>query len=111
MPSTLNAKALAKKGQDLLEEAVLEVLEVANEKGICMGPKEISDQAGIFRLHGGGGDLPISMNDAIVQGIIIKLYKAKRVVGCNPPGRGTKGYKLSASELASRKNSKADAQT
>jgi hypothetical protein len=41
------------------------------------------------------------MNDAIVQGVVIKLHRAGRVTGCVTAKR-TKGYKLSQSELAAR---------
>jgi hypothetical protein len=63
-----------------------------------MGASDISQRAGIYREAG-----VVHMNDAIVTGLLNKLYKAKRVEKCNQDnGRG--GWKLTDAEFERRKD-------
>ena len=68
-------KKLARKGQDYLQEAVLDVLyNVCRQGSKAVGLAEISETAGIYRKAGAAG-----MNDAIVQGILNLLSDQRKV--------------------------------
>jgi len=73
-------------------------LQVVLINDYIMGASDISQRAGIYREAG-----VVHMNDAIVTGLLNKLYKAKRVEKCNQDnGRG--GWKLTDAEFERRKD-------
>ena len=82
----IRPKQFARIGMFHLEEAILDVLLEAKHEDQCLGAAAISRRAGIFRDGGeGGGDPqepPKSMNDAIVTGLLVKMFKEGRVVKC-----------------------------
>ncbi len=49
---SIRPKQLARMGEFHLEEAILDVLLKAKHEEECIGPKEISVRAGIFRDRG-----------------------------------------------------------
>lgn len=78
------------------------LLEAAHEEE-CLGAAEISRRAGIFREGGGGGGNVAAMNDAIVTGLMIKLFNANKVERCEQaPNRG--GWKLTEAEFNRRRD-------
>lgn len=86
---------LARIGEFYLEEAILDVLLKAKHAGSCVGPAEISKQAGIYRDRG-KEDM---MNDAIIFGMLSKLAdenKVKRCTQSNDQG----GWELTESQFA-----------
>lgn len=100
--SGVRPKQLARLGEFYLEEAVCDVLLEARHEGECIGAAEISRRAGIFR-EGGGGNPIASMNDAIVTGLLIKLYGAGKVEQCRQPG-GRGGWQLTEAEFNRRRD-------
>jgi len=99
----IRPKQLARLGEFHLEEAILDVLLEAAHEGECVGAAEISRRTGIFREGGGGGGNIAAMNDAIVTGMLIKLFNAEKVERCEQaPGRG--GWKLTDAEFARRRD-------
>lgn len=98
----IGSKQLARIGEFLLEEAILDVLLQAWAKDECLGAAEISRRAGIFREGGGGGSNIRAMNDAIVTGMLVKLRKEGKVERCEQrPGVG--GWKLTEAEFERRR--------
>ena len=89
-----------------LEEAILDILLEFKHEGECIGPAEISRRAGIFRDRGEGivSERGI-LNDAIVTGVLVKLFLENRVVRCqqtHQPSRG--GWELTDSEFTLRRD-------
>ena len=78
---------------------MLDVLLTARyEEDECVGAAEISRRAGIYRQGGMGMS---DMNDAIVHGILSKLYQEKKVERCKQPNdKG--GWYLTDAEFQSR---------
>jgi hypothetical protein len=99
----IRPKQLARLGEFHLEEAVLDVLLNAKHEDECLGAAAISRRAGIFREGGGGGGNVAAMNDAIVTGLMIKLFNAGKVERCEQtPGRG--GWQLTDDEFNRRRD-------
>jgi hypothetical protein len=99
----IRPKQLARLGEFHLEEAVLDVLLEAAHEDECLGAAEISKRAGIFREGGGGGGNVAAMNDAIVTGLMIKLFNANKVERCEQrPNVG--GWKLTDAEFNRRRD-------
>lgn len=98
----IRPKQLSRLGEFHLEEAVLDVLLDTAYEEECIGAAEISRRAGIFR-EGGGGNPIASMNDAIVTGLLIKLYRAGKVEQCEQEG-GRGGWKLTDAEFDRRRD-------
>ena len=96
----IRPKQLSRLGEFHLEEAVLDVLLEAKHASECMGAAAIGKRAGIFR-EGGVKDMK-GMNDAIVTGVLIKLYKENKVVRCKQNSRG--GWALSDEEFVRRRD-------
>ena len=94
----IRPKQLSRLGEFHLEEAVLDVLLEATHESKCMGAAAISKRAGIFRDKA----KDIGMNDAIVTGVLIKLYKENKVVRCKQNSRG--GWALSDEEFVRRRD-------
>ena len=95
----IRPKQLSRLGEFHLEEAVLDVLLEAAHESKCMGAAAISKRAGIFRNK----VKDIGMNDAIVTGVLIKLYKENKVVRCKQ-NSGDGGWALSDEEFARRRD-------
>lgn len=98
----IRPKQLSRLGEFHLEEAVLDVLLDTAYEEECIGAAEISRRAGIFR-EGDGGNPIASMNDAIVTGLLIKLYRAGKVEQCEQEG-GRGGWKLTDAEFDRRRD-------
>ncbi len=100
----IRPRQMARLGEFHLEEAILDVLLDAQHGNECIGAAEISRRAGIFREGGGGGGNVAAMNDAIVTGMLIKLFNANKVERCEqtPGGRG--GWKLTDAEFERRRD-------
>ena len=80
----IRPKQMARLGEFYLEEAVLDVLSAASqqqEKGVKAA--EIGRQAGIFGEHA-----TLAFGDAIVSGILAKLFKQGRIVKCEDSANG-----------------------
>lgn len=100
---SIRPKQLARIGEFNLEEAVLDVLLEAKYENECVGAAEISRRAGIFRT-GGVQDLK-GMNDAIVTGILAKLYDEGKVTRCEQQmGSKKGGWELSQAEFGNRRD-------
>ena len=76
--------------EKILEDAVMTVMKKEDR---CLNPGDITSMTGIFGEKGNKGNHEPNMNDAIVQGILIKLMKQKKVWRCDPHVRGS-GYCL-----------------
>ncbi len=96
---SIRPKQMARLGQFYLQEAVLDVLYENYLDNPCLGPAEISKQAGIYRDRGAYN----IMNDAIVQGILNTLSEQDKVERCTQTcGQG--GWKLTQKEYDLRKD-------
>jgi len=94
----IRPKQFARLGEFHLEEAILDVLLQVYCDNICMGASDISQRAGVYREAG-----VVGMNDAVVTGLLNKLYETKHVEKCSQDnGRG--GWKLTAAEFERRKD-------
>lgn len=100
----IRPKQFARIGEFHLEEAILDVLLEEHHEKDCIGPAEISRRAGIFRRGGGGGDLPAGMNDAICNGMLIKLYEEGKVKRCEKVSGSGQGWKLTKEEFERRRD-------
>lgn len=87
MSSLMNSVSAAQK---VLEDAVITVM---TQEGRCLKPREIGMLTGIFYERGSSGTYQPGMNDAIVNGLLIKLMKEGKVQKC-PPYDRTSGYGL-----------------
>ncbi len=91
----MNRKKLVRQGEFNLEKVVLDVLLEAKDKENCLGPAAISKRSGIFQ---GSVKVKSMMHDAIVTGILIKLFDKGKVERCTQPnGRGC--WKLTDAEF------------
>lgn len=68
----------AAQGQQLIESAIIDVLQSRKSAGYGMGAAEISRLAEIFRSSGNGDPIK-GMNDAIVTGFLIKLFNDGKI--------------------------------
>jgi len=93
-----------------LEEAILELLDTADDEGKCLGPTEISRRLGIFHEgYPAASGLGVS-SCAIVWGVLAKLYhedsriqKCLRLkTQCGNRHHAKGGWQLSNSELEYR---------
>ncbi len=100
----IRPKQIARIGEFLLEEAVLDALLEARHQGRCIGAAEISRRTGIFReshLAKKGG------NDDITSGILGKLLKHGRACRCpQDPLKPDKedGWQLTNDEFERRRD-------
>ncbi len=94
-----NPKQLARIGEFYLEEAVLNVLLRAQQTRTCLGPSDISKQAGIYR--GSGKKERTSMQGAIAQGMLYKLEEQGRIEQCKQVN-GRNGWQLTNTEFEVR---------
>jgi len=102
--AAMRPKQMARQGEFLLEEAILDVLmDNASKDNAYLGPRDISLKAGIFREPGKGVDGNVkSGNDFIVQGMLIKLFIEKKVErGLQAKGKDN-GWRLTKSEIKRR---------
>lgn len=76
--------------EKILEDAVMTVMKKEDR---CLNPGDITRLTGIFGEKGDPSNHEPNMNDAIVQGILVKLMKRKKVWRCDPHVRGS-GYCL-----------------
>ena len=98
---SIRPKQFARIGEFHIEESILDVLLEAKHEDVCMGAAEISQRAGIFR-EGGVKDIK-GMNDAIVTGMLAKLYKEDKVKRCLQE-KGQGGWKLTEKEFSKRRD-------
>jgi len=98
-----------KQGVETLRRVVRTVLKGAAKAGECLGPKEISTRAGIYRDSGSARSAGSSsknrpmknMNDSITVGILNFLHRNGEVKRCKQQnGRG--GWKMTPKGLAKR---------
>lgn len=100
----IKPKQMARFGEFLLEEAVLDVLLAARHKDECIGAAEIGKRTGVFRESGYAKK---SGNDDLVWGILGKLAKHKRVQKCcQDPEKpdDTNGWELTDAEFQQRRD-------
>ena len=97
----MKPKEFAKMGEFYLEKAILDVLLDMKYRNQCIGAAEISRKSGIYREPG-----EIGLNDAIVSGMLNKLYDEQKVNRC-PLGE-KKGWELTDEEFSKRKDDRND---
>lgn len=95
----IRPKQFSRMGEFYLEEAILDVLLEARHEHQCLGPAAISKRAGIFRERGKES----IMNDAIVIGMLVKLYEHGKVHRCKQES-GQGGWELTKVEFESRRD-------
>lgn len=103
---TIRPKQFARLGEFYLREAVLDTLLKARYEDKCIGVAEISKQSGIFR-EGKVRDMK-GMNDAIVTGILMQLYREDKVSRCLQRPSGGRGWKLAEEEFKRRRDDTRD---
>ena len=100
----------ASVGMFHLEEAMLGLLDAANDEGKCLGPTEISRRLGIFHEgYPSASGLGVS-SCAIVWGVLAKLYHedsriqkcTRPKAQCGNPHHAKGGWQLSSREVALR---------
>ncbi len=96
----MKPKKHARIGMFHLEEAVLDVLLAAKNKGECIGVAEISKRSGIYRSLENENS---ALNDSIVRGLLIKLICEDRIEECKKPNN-QRGWQITEREFLDRKD-------
>lgn len=94
----MKPKKHARIGMFHLEEAVLDVLFAAKNKGECIGVAEISKRSGIYRSLENENS---ALNDSIVRGLLIKLSSEDRIEACKQ-ANNQRGWQISEREFLYR---------
>lgn len=69
-----NSKQMARIGEFLIHEAILQVLSEYYDSGFGIGPKQISDLTGLYRGEGSG-----KYHDGLVQNFLIQLLELNKI--------------------------------